>query len=98
MNERPRVRTSECRSCGAPIVFVRVISGKGIPCNPLPGEDGNVLAELVGTRLEGWVESAAHPYRPGMLRYRPHFATCEEVQKRAAKRPPPDPAPTLFDT
>lgn len=93
---RPLVRTFECKLCGQPIVFVRVISGKGIPCNPIAGEDGNVLAELIGSRLEGWVESAAHPWRPGMLRYRPHFATCEEQQRKAPKRPPPDPDPSLF--
>lgn len=92
---RPLVRTSECRACGQPILFVRVLSGRGIPCNPIPGETGNVIAELVGTRLEGWVESAAHPYRPGMLRYRPHFATCEE--RHPTPKPTPPPELTLFD-
>lgn len=99
MSPRPLVRTSECRACGDPIVFVRVISGKAIPCNPIPGETGNVLAELIGSRLEGWVESHAHPWRRGMLRYRPHYATCEKAQeKRAARpKPPPDPELDLFN-
>ncbi len=91
---RPLVRTSTCRSCGAPIVFVRLITGRAIPCNPIPGETGNVIA-LVGTRLEGWVESAAHPWRDGMLRYRPHYATCTE--KPAKPPPPPDTQLDLFD-
>jgi hypothetical protein len=96
---RPLVRTSECRSCHEPIAFVRLIGGKVIPVNPLPGEDGNVIAELVGSRLSGWVESAAHPWQPGLLRFRAHFATCTERQARAARKPkpPPDPELDLFN-
>lgn len=98
-------RLAECRLCHAPIRFVLLTSGKPIPVNPAPGPDGNVVAEPLSygqyARLEGWVVSAEHPARPGMLRFTPHYATCEEAGRTARKdRPasPPDPELDLFST
>lgn len=95
-------KVAECQACGAAIRFVRLSSGKLIPVNPTPGTDGNVCAYALSfgsyVRLEGWVVSREHPAVDGPLRFVPHYATCEESGRTAARdRPPPEPEPTLFD-
>lgn len=89
---RPRVPLSDCRDCGDPILFVKMPTGRVIPVNPAPGPDGNVAAELIGSRLHGYVISAARPPAPRLLRYRAHAATCGS----RPRKPPPPPEPTLF--
>lgn len=89
---------ASCQSCRARIVFVRMTAtGKSVPVDPIPVDDGNVCAlTRPGGRLVGYVISEAHPALPGYTRYSAHFGTCPSRQK-APPKPAPEPAPSLFD-
>ena len=72
-------------------------TGKNVPVDPLPVDDGNVCARAVGGgRLVGYVISAARPAERGYTRFAAHFGTCPSREK-AAPKPKTEPAPTLFD-
>ena len=69
-----------CRSCGAPILWVvSAASGKAMPVDADPVEDGNVT-------LDG-LTATVHPAGQGDLlgdagpRYRSHFATCKDADE-----------------
>lgn len=95
---------AECRSCHDPIRFVQHDkTQRAIPVNPRPGREGNVVAQLVGGRLIGYVVSADRPASlTHPLRFVPHFATCPErghgdpAEQAAPKSPAPEPDPALF--
>lgn len=77
-------RETTCRSCGAPIVFVRLQSGGLIPC------DAN-SRQLVREARKGtsWVTSTGTviygvPGTNGVLAYRSHFATCPYATQTGA--------------
>lgn len=88
--KKPPVQMQDCRACAEPIIFVRLNTGKALPCNPLPYPSGNVAARMHMGRLIGFVISEEH--KPGPLddyRLVPHFATCEELKrKRRAEKAP----------
>lgn len=74
--------TKYCRSCGAEIIWVGTGSGKRMPVDAAPREDGNIVlteypdgyieAEYVSPKLfEEWDVEAPEPRR-----YVSHFATC----------------------
>ena len=90
-------RPGECRECAEPIRFVALDTGKLIPVNPLPNpERGNVAAHLAGGRLHGFVISRDRLPGPfDRLRFTPHAATCEAID-RTPKKPAPEPDPVLF--
>lgn len=88
-------RLSECRTCKDPIRFVALDTGKAMPVNPMPDVTGNVAARMIAGRLHGFVISHAKPAGPRDLRFRPHYATCGEAQRKPAK-PKPEPPPALF--
>jgi hypothetical protein len=72
-------------------------TGKALPVDPIPDDEGNVCARAIGGgRLVGYVISEAHPAERGYTRFAAHFATCPSRVK-APKPPAPEPAPTLFD-
>lgn len=92
-----RTGPAGCDSCGARMVFVIMdATGRRVPVDPIPVDDGNVCARLVGNNLHGYVVSAEHPPSPAYTRYAAHFGTCPDRPKPAAK-PKPTPPPTLFD-
>lgn len=64
--------TSSCRSCGAPMLWVRTPAGRPMPLDPEPSEDGNV--EIVDGLA---VVHHQPPLDHGDL-YTPHFATCPD--------------------
>lgn len=84
-------RPSECRACHEPIRFVKLDTGSIIPVNPRPAPDnGNVAAQLVGGRLIGHVIAHDKPARAAQpFRFRPHFATCENLPARQQSDPAP---------
>ena len=86
-----------CDNCRARIVFVTMTAtGKNVPVDPIPVDDGNVCARALGNKLRGYVISAEHPAHAGYTRFATHWATCPSREKPAPK-PKPEPAPTLFE-
>lgn len=65
-----------CQSCGAPIFFAATGTGKRIPLDAEPTEDGNIVI------LDG--EACVIPkgtYLAGKPQYRSHFATCPNAAR-----------------
>lgn len=80
----------KCRDCGADIVFVRMTSGKAMPCNsdkvwyrPADGGTQNIIAEAgITTRAE-----LVEPGTPGAYQgYVPHWASCPGANRFRRKR------------
>lgn len=83
-----------CRSCGSRLRFVRMTTGKAMPCNPVADRTGNVAAlKTPRGYAEGVVLTHGEPAPDGYTRFRPHWADCDG-RKRNAK--PVAPADTLF--
>lgn len=79
---------ADCRACAAPIRFVHLDTGKAMPVDPIPNARGNVAARRIGSKLHGYVISATHPMDPMFLRMVPHYATCEEQQRKTRQADP----------
>lgn len=79
------MKTSTCRGCGAPIVFIRTQAGKSMPCDaePVtywqePGGPHKIVTpngEVRSARLEGDLQQATG------IGYVSHFATCPAADK-----------------
>lgn len=75
---------STCHGCGARIVFIKMVSGKYMPCDPAPvyyvrdsrGKDVIVLG--CGITVSGSI--VKDPSRPCDVGYRPHWATCPKAK------------------
>jgi hypothetical protein len=74
----------KCRSCGAPLRWAEHFeTGKRMPLDPLPAEDGNVRivdwSDKPGLSLPIIAVGASSP--PGITpyRYMSHFATCPDA-------------------
>lgn len=63
---------SACRSCGAPVRWVRMSGGRAIPLDPQPNAAGNVTLDADGVAYIG------RNTQPG-ARYVMHFATCPDA-------------------
>ena len=71
-----------CSSCGAEIRWVRMTSGKPMPLDPKPAEDGNIVFDQYGN---GMVVGAL--FTAGREAFRSHFSTCPNAkQHRRARR------------
>jgi hypothetical protein len=74
----------ECRSCGAPIIWARTLTGRAMPVNAEPKEGGNVELSLRQGHMRATVhttESVARhlgPQARSELRLA-HFATCPQA-------------------
>lgn len=77
---------SNCRSCAAPIQWVRTPEGRTMPLDPLPVEDGN-LALMQGDPIIA-VPVAKHELLidDDGLRYVSHFASCPDAAGQHRKR------------
>lgn len=69
----PGPGAGECSTCGAPVLWVRMMSGRAQPLDPEPVDGGNV--ELV----EGGRVRVVKP-ELGVARYRSHFAGCAHAE------------------
>lgn len=81
------MKAKPCNWCGRPIVFVRLVTGTPMPCEPVPDPDGTVCARQGRGGLSGWVVSRERPYEAGMRRYVPHAALCPVKPRFTRKRP-----------
>lgn len=68
---------SHCRSCDAPIRFVKTLAGKSIPLDAEPSPSGNVTLEEVDGHTVALVHHAGADAILGE-RYTSHFATCPQ--------------------
>lgn len=91
-----------CQDCRQCITFVQMTAtGRRVPVDPIPVDDGNVCARRAGTGLVGYVISADLPPVDGYTRFAAHFGTCPDWPRpgksRTKKRGPAEQPPTLFD-
>ena len=73
---------SECRTCGARIIWAVTTKGKRMPLDydPKTWEEGDTLFRL-GTELGGNPTAEYVPGYDGLEAYVSHFATCPDAQK-----------------
>jgi len=76
-----RDNVSECRSCGAEVVWTLTSKGKRMPCDLLPVEGGDFFLFRVGDNIDAVHaksrdERASKAERRGQDRFASHFATC----------------------
>lgn len=98
----------KCRRCSLPIVFVQnTDTGKRIPVDAAPDEDGRVVARRVtglvvadtrGVPLVGHVLQKGETPPAGWVRYMAHHATCRARPVRHQRRPVPQPGLFEYDT
>ena len=76
-----------CRECGATLRFVRMETGRAMPCNAIADPTGNVAARPTGRgHVDGYVITANRPAAPGLHVFRPHFADCSMRDGRSTPR------------
>ena len=83
---------AQCRSCGASIIWIKLTSGKSMPCDAEPvtywaddkGDDKVVTksGEVVRARLSGEASEATG------IGYISHFATCPnaDIHRKGGRR------------
>lgn len=77
---------SRCKSCGAPIQWVRSgASGGPMPLDVAPNPKGNVV--LTGHKAAGGpvARVVSEGEEPGRVRYMPHHATCPQGREWSGK-------------
>lgn len=75
---------SACRSCGAPVRFVKTAKGKTQILDAEPTDNGNVQIGYVGgveMALVLSVEDQAAAVAEGLPLYLDHHATCPQAQE-----------------
>lgn len=88
-----------CHYCSATMIFVKLDSGKPIPCDPIPDDTGTVAAVRRAHAWVGYVVSRAKPWKPGYTLFRAHRASCKPDQPRVTfseHRATTERAPALF--
>ncbi len=73
------MKTTPCRSCGAPMVFVRMPTGALNPINPEPAANGNIriTGEIAGV-VQGETMMALDAAQFEGEKYLSHYATCPQ--------------------
>ena len=77
---------SKCRSCGAEVTWATTDAGKGIPLDPEPRQDGNLVIvgdDHFGTprvRLDRPDDNQGALFGPSE-RYVSHFVTCPDASE-----------------
>lgn len=77
----PAVTPDSCK-CGAPIIWTKTTTGKAMPVDAYPSDDGNVVLERVGPTVLAFVYSttaAARVMTPAAPLHKSHFATCPDA-------------------
>ena len=73
----------QCRSCGAPIIWVRMKSGKSMPCDPEPiyyRPGGSVKLVSSGGEVVSCTP-VDNPAESDLWGYMPHWSTCNNPNK-----------------
>lgn len=79
--------TVRCGRCGRPIVWARTPTGKRMPLDPDPCDDGNVAAYRDGLdRVQARVLTKDEEPKSYERRRMPHFATCGAVAPRPVQQ------------
>lgn len=66
--------TKRCRSCGAPLAWAKTESGRWMPLDEAPVEDGNIALAREGRDVVALnYEPLSHGGRP---RYQSHYVSC----------------------
>lgn len=72
---------ANCKSCGAEILWVKTIKGRGMPLDSQPSPRGNVIISENGTALVYREPSAIAARYENEPRYLSHFATCKNADQ-----------------
>lgn len=73
---------SRCKSCGAPIYWVKTEAGKNMPVDAKPVADGNII--FVGQ--VAFVIKQGHGPVVDQPRYVSHFVTCKNAATHRRKK------------
>lgn len=79
------LKIKKCRSCGAPIVWIKTTAGKYMPCDATPdyyritGESDKKIVTPEGEVLTG--EVVNNPWDADEYGYTPHWSTCNAPDK-----------------
>lgn len=85
------MKTSECKSCGAEIIWVRMDeSGKAMPIDAIPEKRVVLLDRTFGAQ-------DPTPVAKMETTYISHFATCPNADKHRKPDPQPEPFPADDD-
>lgn len=76
---------SACRSCGAPIIWARTPSGRTIPIDRQPTDDGNVRVTYDGHKAHAQVVGKPDLFTADEPRHTSHFATCPNADQHRKK-------------
>lgn len=81
------MKTSTCRSCGAPVIWAVTASGKRMPVDAEPVEGGNVRLDDVGLPDPQAVVFGGFSADHADTLHKSHFATCvNAAQHRRPRR------------
>lgn len=88
--DRPATEPSECRSCGALILWVQWPSGKRMPVDVGPVQDGDIV--LTWRRTENVLLAARasqldEEHRAGRNKYVSHFSSCPQADQHRKSNP-----------
>lgn len=72
------MKTEKCRSCGEKIMFATTESGKIMPVNKMPDENGNLVLEGDTVRYVGRPDEAPTLFEVEPVRYTSHFVSCPD--------------------
>ncbi len=74
------MRTSECGSCRAPIIWTVTHKRKRMPVDAEPREDGNIVLRQEGDTVVAEYPGKEHPslFEAPRPRYVSHFSTCPD--------------------
>lgn len=86
------MKLTSCKSCRAAIAFVRLPSGRRLPINPTPTDNGNVhvtgshldtepAARVINSQTDSLFDNAATTPT-----YTSHFATCPNANQHRRSR------------
>lgn len=78
------MRSSPCRSCAAPILWVRTSKGKLMPLDAEPCADGNMVV-VDGVAFTAYTLD----FEQDRPRYRSHYATCPQAKEWRKSRSSP---------
>lgn len=69
-----------CKSCGAPVLWVKLTTGTSMPLDARPADNGNVLRDKSRAKVLG-PEESEKLRAAGIGLYLSHFATCPNARQ-----------------